>query len=193
MDGDWEQVLGRLIGAEDKRPFGDAELASGRMLQRTSFASQEAATNLLTKALRALDADQPEQARSYVDRAVHMPFDRHEEVEPVAMAVHMMLFNDVTDAAEGSGEAESAWLEAALGALSKADEPGRSALRDVLATIDQDYRLPKRESASLRAATAEILAQPELRDLRVAPQEMSDHVMSVLTVCRDYRARLSSR
>lgn len=190
VDVDWVQALGRVIAEQEGRPFGHAEFVSGRTLQRFSFAGQEAATNLLTKAIRALDSGEPEQARRYVDRAVRLPYDRHEETEPVAMAVHMMLFSEVTDAVEDSDEDDPAWLEAAIGVMSTADERGRCTMRDVLAAIDHDYELHRQESASLRTAIADVPARPELRDLRLDPQEMGDCVMSVLAVCRDYRVAL---
>ncbi len=190
MDRDWAQAFDRIIDEPGSRPFGDAEFVSGRTLQRFSFAGQRAATNLLTKAIRALDTDESDRARRYVDRAVRLPYDRHEETEPVAMAVHMMLFCDVTDALEDSDEDDPAWLEAAIGVFSTTDESGRCTMRDVLAAIDQDYELHRRESAALRTAIADVPARPELRDLRLDPQEMGDCVMSVLAVCRDYRMAL---
>lgn len=178
------------MAGQERRPFGDAEFVSGRTMQRFSFAGQEAATNLLTKAIHALDSDERDRARRYVDRAVRLPYDRHEETEPVAMAVHMMLFSDVTDAVEDSDEDDPAWLETAIGVMSTAGECGRCTMRDVLTAIDQDYQLRRVESASLRTAVADVPARPELRDLRLEPHEMGDCVMSVLAVCRDYRVLL---
>ncbi|HET7069713.1 MAG TPA: hypothetical protein VFI40_02725 [Nocardioides sp.] len=190
MDRDWAQALGRIVDEQRNRPFGDTESVSGRTLQPFSFAGLEAATNLLTKAIRALDRDESERARGYVDRAVRLPYDRHEETEPVAMAVHMMLFCDVTDALEDSDEDDLRWLDAAIDVLSTADEGGRCTMRDVLAAIDQDYALHRRESAALRSAIADVPARPELRDLRLDPQAMADCVMSVLAGCRNYRVAL---
>ena len=190
MDRDRLHALRRIIDEQGRRPFGAAELVSGRTRQRFSLAGQDAATNLLTKAIRALDTDDSERARRYVDRAVRLPYDRHEQTEPVAMAVHMMLFCLVTDALEDSDEDDPAWLEAAIVVLSRADESGRCTMRDVLAAIDQDYQLHRQESAALRTAIADVPARPELRDLRLDPQEMGDCAMSVLAVCRDYRDAL---
>lgn len=182
--------LDRYFAERANAPFGDLELASGRALQPFSIAGQRAASNLLVKASRALDSSDPGRARAYVDRAVRMPYDRHEESHPAAMEAHMALFCLVTDALEDSGKNDSAWLEAAIEVLSAADERGRCTMRDVLAAIDQDYELRRQESGALRSAIADIPVRPELRDLRLDPQELGDCVMSALAACRDYRAAL---
>lgn len=133
------EELARYFAERADRPFGDAELASGRLLQRFSVAGQQAATNLLVKAERALDRGEPERARAYVDRATRLPYDRHEEAHPVAMEAHMQLFCLVTDVLEESAVEDTRWLDAAVQALSPADEAGRCTMRDVLMAIDQDY------------------------------------------------------
>lgn len=102
----------------------------------------------------------------------------------------MALFCLVTDALEDSGEDDPAWLEAAIGVMSAADERGRCTMRDVLAAIDHDYELRRQERASLRTAIADMPAEPELRDLRLDLQQMGDCVMSVLAVCKHYRGAL---
>lgn len=187
VDADPLEELDRYFAERASAPFGDLELASGRTLQPFSIAGQQAASNLLIKAIRALDNGDSERARAYVDRAVRLPYDRHEESHPAAMEAHMALYCLVTDALEDSEEDDSAWLEAAIGVMSTADERGRCTMRDVLAAIDHDYELRRQERASLRTAIAGTPAQPELRDLRLDPQEMGDCVMSVLAACRDYR------
>lgn len=63
-------------------------------------------------------------------------------------------------------------------------------MRDVLAAVARDYELHRQESASLRAAVADVPVRPELRDLRMDPQEMGECVMSVLAACRDFRAAI---
>jgi len=190
VDADPLRELDRYFAERANAPFGDLELASGRTLQPFSIAGQRAASNLLVKAGRSLDNGDPGRARAYVDRAVRLPYDRHEESDPAAMEAHMALFCLVTDALEESDEDDSAWLEAAIEVLSTADERGRCTMRDVLAAIAQDYELHRQESASLRAAVADVPVRPELRDLRLDRREMGECIMSVLAVCRDYRAAL---
>lgn len=190
VDADRLEDLDRYFAERADAPFGDLELASGRTLQPFSIAGQRAASNLLVKASRALDNGDSERARAYVDRAVRLPYDRHEETHPAAMEAHMALFCLVTDALENSDEDDATWLEAAIDVLSASDERGRCTMRDVLAAIEHDYKLRRQERTSLRTAIADVPAQPELRDLRLDPQEMGDCVISVLSVCRDYRVAI---
>lgn len=190
MDTDALKELDRYFAERAKAPFGDAELVSGRTLQPFSIAGQRAASNLLIKASRALDNSDPERARTYVDRAVRLPHDRHEEAHPAAIQAHMALFGLVTDALEASDEVDSRWLDAALVVLAAADEAGRCTMRDVLAAIDHDYHLSRAERAALRSAIGAVPERPELRDLDLAPEELGDCIASVLAVCRDYRMAL---
>lgn len=190
MEPDVREELARYFAERADRPFGDAESASGRLLQRFSVAGQEAAINLLVKAERALDRGETERARAYVDRATRLPYDRHEEAHPAAMEAHMQLFCLVTDVLEESAEDDWGWLDAAVAALSSADEAGRCTLRDVLAAVDQDYQLRPRERRALRTAVDGVPVRPELHDLQLSEQELGDAVMSVLEVGRAYRLAL---
>lgn len=191
VDADPLSTLNRYLAERSQSPFGELELASGHTAQRFSVAGQQAASNLLVKASRALDGDETERARAYVDRAVRLPYDEHEQSHPVAMEVHMMLFCLVTDVLENADEDDSRWLDAAIRAQTAADEAGRCTMRDVLVAIDNDYRLKGAERASLRSAIAAVPDRPELSDLDLGPGELGEHVMSVLAVCRDYRVALS--
>jgi hypothetical protein len=192
VDPDRLGELDLYFAERAKAPFGDLELASGRTLQPFSIAGQSAASNLLVKAIRALDTGDQLRARACVDRAVRLPYDRHEQSHPAAMEAHMALFCLVTDALEGSDEADSRWLDAAIAVQAIAEKAGRCTMRDVLVAIDHDYQLSRTERASLRSATAAVPDRPELRDLDLPPNELGDCVVSVLAVCRDYCAALST-
>ena len=173
---------------DDNRTFGDLELASRRVLQQLSFAGQEAAGNLLDKAAKALALGDMERAQTLAWRAAGLPRDRHEDAAPAAMAVHMRLFDLVTDDVEASDEAsDHRWLEAAIEALGRADEDGRSDLRDVLDTIDQDYTVNARVRARIRAAIAGVPLRPELIERELTQDELASTILSVLAVCADYR------
>jgi hypothetical protein len=187
MDADPLGDLDRYLAKHADAPFGDVELVSDRTLQPFSIAGQQAASNLLTKASRALDDNDIERARSYVARAVRLPYDGHERCHPAAMEAHMALFCLVTDALEDSEEGDSRWLDTALAVLPVADEAGRCVMRDVLVAVDHDYFLTRAERTSLRSATAAVPDRPELWDLDLPPDELGDSVVSVLVVCRDYR------
>jgi hypothetical protein len=191
MDKDVLESLARYFAEHADRPFGDVESISGRTLQPFSIAGQEAARNLLDKAGRALDDGDLDRARGFVDRAVRLPFDKHEQGAPVAIAVHMELFCLVTDELERSEVDDPRWLDAALDVLAT-DESSQCEMRDVLAAIDQDYTLRPRDRAQLRSAVASIPDRPELRDQDLGPSELGDQVMSVLATCRKYRATLAA-
>ncbi len=178
--------IDRYFAARADTPFGDVDMASGRALQRFSIAGQRRAANLLLKATRALDDDDPERARAYVERAVRLPYDRHEKNHPAAMEAHMLVFNVVIDALEDSAEDDPTWLDAAIEAMSTADERGRCTMRDVLMAVDQDYDVSRAERRALRSATAAVPDRPEMKDLDLAPDEMAGCVESVLAVVRDY-------
>lgn len=192
MDDDTLGSLAKHFAMRADRPFGDIELVSGRTLQPFSIAGQQAATNLLDKASRALSNGDPDRARAFVDRATQLPFDEHEQALPVTIAVHMDLFGLVTDTLENSSADDSRWLDAAIDVLSTADEAGRCEMRDVLVAIDHDYQLERRERRSIRSAIAPIPDRPELRDQQLETPELRDCVMSILAVCRDYRAALEA-
>lgn len=174
-------------------PFGDVQVTSGRTLQAFSFAGQEAATNLLVKASRALDEGDVDRAGRFVDRAVGLPFDEHERAAPVALAAHMDLFCLVADAVEWSAADDCRWLDAAVDVLDIADEAGCCDMRDVLVAIDLDYALSHEEHRRIRAAVTPISDRAELRDLQLTPTQLGEQVMSVLRACAHYRAALQAR
>lgn len=188
-------VLGSLahdFADRGGHPFGDGDLRSGQTLQRFSIAGQEAASNLLNKARRALDDGDPERAREFVDRAAQLPYDKHEEAAPVAIAAHMDLFCLVTDTLERAETHDSRWLDCVLKVVATSDESTRCVMRGVLSAIDQDYQLNSREHAALRAAVAAIPKRPELRDLHLSTTELGDQIMSILAFCREYQAALAT-
>ena len=193
MDQDMMRAVKDYLAERADRPFGDVEALSGRTLQPFSIAGQQGATNLLNKAGRALHDSDLDRARAFVDRAVQLPYDHHEQAAPVAIAAHMELFALVTDTLERAELDESWWLDTAVDVLATADEPARFDLRDVLAAIDQDYSLGSRERSRIRSAVAPIPERAELRDLDLSATELGDQVMSILVACRNYRAGLEMR
>lgn len=180
----------RYRAAQDDRPLGDLEFVAGRTLQPFSTAGWQGAENLVDKARRALRDGDQDRARTLVDRAARLPFDDHEQAAPGALAFHMELFTVVTDSLEDSEEDDPRWLDAALAVLATADEPTRYELRDVLADLNNDYRLPSGERSRLRAAIAAIPARAQLKDLELSPAELADHGLAILIACNAYEAAL---
>lgn len=174
------------------QPFGDVELRSGRTLAPFSRAGLTSADNLLTKADRALAGGDLERASHLVDRAVMLPYDRHEQTAPAAFAASMMLFNAVIDALERSAEGDPHWLDAAVAVMASANGWAQSEMRRVLLVVRQDFVLERSESLTIGEAVATVAERPELRDVTLTPRELGEAVTSVLQILQAYRAELES-
>lgn len=172
------------------RPFGEAELESRRTLSLFSRAGLTAADNLLTKAARALVEGDQERVGHFVNRAVALGYDEHEQTVPAACAAGMLLFCAVTDELEDSEEGDAAWLEAALAAMAAGSGWGQSEMRHVLVTVMQDYAVTPRESQLVRAAIAGVPERTELRDTTMTGLELVEAVTSVLHMLNAYLAAL---
>ena len=107
------------------RGLGDVDRVSDGVRQRFSIAGQLAADNLLTKALRAIEAGDQARASGYIQRAVGLPFDEHEQAYPAPVSAHMALFMVVTDTMDQCLESDTTWLDAALDVLDSAAEEAR--------------------------------------------------------------------
>lgn len=174
------------------QPFGDVELVSGQTLAPFSRAGLTAGDNLLAKADRALTEGDLERAGHFVDRAVALNYDEHEQTAPAAFAASMMLFHAVTDALEVSGEGDSRWLDAAVEALSSASGWAQSEMRHTLLVVRQDYVIEPGESRIIRDAVADVPERVELRDVALTRRELTEAVTSVLQFVQTYRAALDS-
>lgn len=191
MDARTRQAIRYYFAEREDQPFGDVEAVSGQTLQPFSWASHQGARNLLDKAGKALAADDHARARSLVDRAVGLPYDRHEDTAPAAWAAQMKLFSLVTDAMEASDPEDSRWLDAAIEVLTHTKDPARYALRDVLNDLSDDYSMSAAEHARIREAISNIPERAELRDLGLGPADLGIHVMSIVEACNTYQAAFS--
>lgn len=186
------QRLNTYLHERADQPFGDVELMSGRTLAPFSRAGLTAADNLLAKADRALADGDLERAGHFVDRAVALNYDRHEQTAPAAYAASMMLFSAVTDALERSAEGDGRWLDAAVEAMSSARGWAQSEMRHVLLVVRQDYVIEPRETRTIGDAVATVAERAELRDVTLTPSELSEAVTSLLRLLQAYRAALES-
>ena len=175
------------------RGFGDVHRVSNRVRQRFSVASQLAADNLLAKALRAIEAGDHERASGYIQRAVALPFDEHEQEYPGLTSAHLRLFMMVADTMDECLEDDTVWLDAALDVLGSAADEARLELRDVLSDIDQDYLLSGPEHDRLRAAISSIPPRPDAWDLLLPPEEQHRLVTAVLAACTAYERAVIQR
>lgn len=186
MDKDIQGLSERILAEYANRGLGDVELASDRALHRYSRAGQDGAQNLVDKAFDALDSGDRDRARRYLATASRLPYDDRERSHPLAWTVHMELFNLVSDTVEDADERDTRWLDVAIDLLAHSDETARTELRDVLKTIDHDYRLGKAESRTLRAAIGRVPEQPSLPDQRLSESALAESALVVIELCRAY-------
>jgi hypothetical protein len=167
----------RYVKEQSNRGLGDIPLRATAALSPFSLAQMDAATNLLEKALRALDNGDEDRARRFVERAVALPYDEHERMHPAAMMAQQQLFSAVTDALDDGGDE---WLDAATDTFASAPEQARYTLRDVLKEVLQDYELSGGEERRLRRITKDVPERAELPDLELPPEQLVPAVLEVL-------------
>jgi hypothetical protein len=190
MPSDLRQLFDEYLAKENNRGFGDIALRANAAVSPFSSASMEAAGNLLAKARKALREGDRDRATRYVDRAVALPYDEVEEAAPAALEAHMALFMAITDELEDADADDQTWLDAALVVLDAAPEAARFDLRNCLVSIDQDYRLSRREHRRIQKALAPVPSTPELYELDLRPDELKPAIMQILETVIAYQAAL---
>ena len=173
-------------------PLGELRWASNRLRSQESFAARDGAENLLSKARRALAADD-DRADALIRRACSMPCDDWEGSSPAAQAAVMMLFSLLVDDLEESDEDDPTWLAAVLAAFDAAPVDGRADLQHVLRDIANDYNLNRRESAALRRMIAHLpVDHRPITDLDPAAESLVPRVRALLLICNDFEDALAS-
>ena len=172
--------LEAYLRAQSSRAFGDLASVSERTLQPISIGLMTAADNLLAKALRDWRSDRA-RAMRYVDRAVKLPFDDHEQHVPVLAAAGMILYEQLVDEVEAGDD--DAWLHDAVAILEK-DGPARFVLAEQLRVISEDWEIPAHQNRIIQKAVAPIPPRPPLRDLwDLTPEETRELVAGILEIC----------
>lgn len=166
-----------LARASD-RGLGDIELRKHSALSSFARANEEAASNLLQKALDALDAGDDAKARRMVQRAVALPYDEGERGQPAALVAEQSMFEALVDALEEDPGQD--WLDAAVATLGHASTEGRFAMRDALTAMLHDYEIPGRERRHLLRAMARVPERDELHTLDLTPEQLTAAVLEVL-------------
>ena len=156
----------RHMEQEANRGLGDIPLRATAALAPFSRAQMDAATNLLDKALRALDDGDKARALRFVDKAVALPYDEHEQVHPAAITAQQQLFVAVTDAVESGGDE---WLDAVIDTLTSAPEEAKFCLRDVLSSAPGRSSLSDGDQRRLRRIISGVPERAELPDLHLRP------------------------
>lgn len=184
LDDDIAALLARRRGMQSFiKP--DALEAQKRVSVQSPYL--DAAENLLFKARRALFEEDPERAARYVERAVQLPFDDHEEVQPAGHAAHMMLFNLISDELEEADEDDDDWLQAAARVFETADLTLRAELRDVLEDVAGANDLTKSERRYLSKLLADAPPRQAVWDSPLPADELRDQVLTILRACEAYQ------
>lgn len=174
------------------RGFGDIEHRKYAALQGQSLAMHEAATNLLSKAVRALGNHQPDKALGYVRRAGRLPYDDYGGASPLALAAHMYVFNSVLDVHELG---EGVWLDAADRLLDRVSTRNPLALADfrqVLTVVQDDYGTTPAEDRLLRRMLADQQVAT-IRDMQeLAGEELCSVAIGLLELTIDYDAEVEA-
>jgi len=172
------------------RPLGEAQRTSNRTESEFSSASAMAADNLLTKAERRLQAGEDEQAAAFVQRALRLPFDKYEEVQPAPWSAHMALFMAISDDLEDSDEGDQRWLDRAETLLSSSGPAAESEIRSVLRSLVSDaYSLSPTETRRLKALTAGIpLNADPLAGTPDDEQSRTEAIIEVLRALLEHRS-----
>lgn len=116
-------ILDEYFAQRRNRGLGDILGVSGRTQQRAMAGAHAGARNLIGKALAALEDGDEDQAVRFATRAAHLPWDNHEEVWPGALAAHMSLFHELTEAMEGAAEGDVSWVDDAVTVLGELSGP----------------------------------------------------------------------
>jgi len=152
---------------------------------------RRSADNLLAKARKVWHDDRA-RGVAYVQRAFRLPFDEVEQVPPVVLAAHNMLFCAVVDVLEDSDDADHRWLDAALAVLETATPLGQGVLRGVFKDVEHDrdlYGVAHADRRRLRAAVASGPVGPAPWDADC--QADVDYVVTIIDLCQAYEQALN--
>lgn len=169
------------------RGFGDVEHHAA--LRGQSLAVHEAATNLLHKAVAALEDERPEKALDYIRKAERLPYDDHGAASPLALAAHMYALRAVLDILEVGN---SVWVDAAEVLLDPKNTwtPLAAAdFRHVLTVVQDDHPTLPADERKLRALVAgqQVATIREMQQL--AGEELCAVVIDLLAIVIGYNYR----
>ena len=131
-------------------PLGNRPMAPTAALAPVSQGLAAAAKNLLRKARAALEKGDDPRADRFIERAMDLAFDEHEEVHPALVEAHMDLYL-VLDKRALLGDGDQ-WLAPALTVYADATGRRRELMGSMLSTIARDIVLSHAERKKLRRA-----------------------------------------
>lgn len=120
---------------EPDSPLHSLRMAHGQRANSEHAWLHDGASNLVTKAIRALEAGDEDRARRYIEHACRLPYDARERVHHGPWGARMNLFTQVTDALDEAAVGDDAWLNAAMLVLGRVDGVAWEDLASVLSVI----------------------------------------------------------
>ena len=105
---------------------------SGRLLNELSNAHIAGAQNLLTKAIRALAAEDDQRAEQLIRRAAQMPYDTREAGSPGVRAATLVVYGLISDQFEASDPDDMTWLDVAIEVHPGLDPTGQAEVASVV-------------------------------------------------------------
>ncbi|MBT0768827.1 hypothetical protein KIH74_07810 [Kineosporia sp. J2-2] len=157
-----------------------ARMASGILHLDDSSAALDAAGNLLHKAIAHLEDDDEPGARTFVARALQLPYDEHEDIRPALDWLQLEMSNRLTEEVELAAEGDSRWLERVGTLLSEVSGPAAAVVRSSLHDVRSDFSFPHREERRLaRLIEGQPHAGEPLAEIEGA-DELAEAVVEVL-------------
>lgn len=165
--------------------FGELAVRSGRMLNALSHAQVTGAENLLTKAMRALDAGEAQRSEQLIRRAAQMPYDAREEWSPGVHAAVMLVYNIISDEFEDSEHDDMTWLDVVIDVYSDLDPTAQSEVAsEVHGFVLQKglFDVTAAEKRRIQRAFGDAPLEAELGDLPNATVEQRQDIIRSLTM-----------
>lgn len=169
-----------------RSPLGDSYSSAAE--RDGSVAGQMGATNLLMKAVAAIEVGDRDRSTQLVARALALPFDSFEQCVPAVVAAEMLLFNLMTDELEDSDD--EGWLDAAVDVLDEVSEAAATDVKHILALIGDEYLLNRYEARRVRQVLVGHLEPMEVRDIVAGATALAPRILALLEAFSAYRRAL---
>jgi hypothetical protein len=165
--------------AELRAPLGEARRGSMRVERSAEQRLEEAARNLLSKALRGLEAGDEAKARRFAERALDLDRLEDQDEHPATMEVHLLLYMELVRQIHDAEDGDEAWLDHAEQVLVGLDEPASGELRRALDAMLEADASPH-EARRIRRLATRGAAETSVLDAIADRDERIDGVVATL-------------
>ena len=154
-------------------------IASGLLHLEDAEAGLDAAGHLLHKAAARLEEGDETSARHFVERALHLPYDEHEDIQPALSWLQLEMSNRLSEEVELSADGDTGWLDRARTLLSEVSGPAAAVVSGALHDARSQFTLSADEQRRLAALIdgAEFDTEPLSH---VRGESVTDAAMAVL-------------